>query len=253
MLVRSFPAIFVLLLLSFPLSGCASRSKSGFAAQMSQYLAERNNVAEIGSALERYYKEKQHKQASLSDKERIEAAIKNPVKVDLTGSPVNGSDSAKITVVEFSDFQCPFCKRGRDVVRELKERYKDDIRVVFKNLPLPFHQQALPAAKAALSAGKQGKFWEMYDLLFDNQQRLSHPGLYEELARTLKLDPVKFRSDMEDSSVAAQIERDQAVADQLGIQGTPGFIVNGVEVKGARPASYFTQIIESTLAGASAK
>ena len=86
-----------------------------------------------------------------------------------------------MTIVEWSDFQCPFCSQAKDLVHQILEAYPKDVRFVFKNYPLPFHQQAMPAAKAAIAAGKQGKFFEMHDKLFENQKALA-PEKYEEFA-----------------------------------------------------------------------
>ncbi|MCB0317866.1 MAG: thioredoxin domain-containing protein [Bdellovibrionales bacterium] len=149
-------------------------------------------------------------------------------------------------MVEFSDFQCPYCKRGADTMAEVLKAYPNDVNLVFKNLPLPFHKQAGPAAKAALAAGKQGKFWEMHDRLFNNQQRLS-AGFYEEQAKDLGLDVEKFKTDLNDPELEKQLKADMDLAQKHGISGTPGFFVNGVEVRGAMPVDHFKGIIDRWL------
>ncbi len=217
-----------------------------FEKAMEGYLANEKNVEKVGEALENYFRKKQEdrqQQQAKAEQEEMESQFKNPVKVDVGSSPVKGNPNAKITVVEFSDFQCPFCKRGMEVMYDLLKEYPNDVKVSFKNLPLPFHPQAKPAAIASLAAKQQGKFWEMHDELFANQERLGDE-LYVELAGKLGLDVEKFKKDLLDPKIAAEVEQDAALATKLGVSGTPGFFVNGVQVKGARPLPYFKEIVE---------
>ena len=131
---------------------------------------------------------------------------------------------------------------------EVLKNYPDQVKVVFKNLPLSFHQQAKPAAIAALAAGRQGKYWEMHDALFANQQRLGEEDkLFTELATKIGLNLEKFQKDIKDEVVAKQIEADLAQASKLSIFGTPGYFVNGVQVKGAQPFPQFKLVIDRWL------
>lgn len=220
-----------------------------FDKQIEAYLETERGKEQIGKAMEAYMQERQiraRKQAEEQANAELERQFKNPVKIEAGNSPAKGPANAKVTIIEFSDFQCPYCSRGKETMEQVLAAYPNDVKVVFKNLPLPFHQQAVPAAKAALAAGKQGKFWEMHDKLFDNQQKLS-PAYYDEAAKELGLDLDKFKKDMASPEIEKQIEEDKALAAKNEIQGTPGFFVNGVAVKGAYPLDHFKMIIDRWL------
>ncbi len=220
-----------------------------FDKQMDAYLSNDQNVKKIGDSLEKYFQKKREEaqaQAQKSEIQKMDEQFKNPVKVDIGNSPVRGNADAKITIVEFSDFQCPFCQRGANTMEDVLKEYPNDVKLVFKNLPLPFHDKAKPAAKAALAAGKQGKFWEMHDALFKNQGDLSEE-LYVKLAGDLSLDVAKFKTDLASEELTKQVEEDSAQAQKLGVNGTPGFFVNGVLVSGAQPLPAFKAIIDRWL------
>ena len=228
-----------------PSVSAADVSEQEFGKAMDSFLAKDENIGKIGDALERYFMKKrddQQKKAAADEAKSLDDQIKNPVKVEVGKAPVRGPENAKITIVAFSDFQCPFCKRGADVLDDLQKKYPNDVKIAFKNLPLPFHPEAKGAAKAALAAGNQGKFWEMHDRLFNAQDGLNE-GNYVKIAGDLGLNIDKFKSDMANAEISKQIEDDMKLAQQLGVQGTPGFFVNGVQVRGARPVEYFEQII----------
>ncbi len=228
-----------------------SHADAKFDQQMEQYLATEKGKEQIGKTLEGYMQERQakaRKQAEDQANAELEKQFTNPVKIDIGNSPVKGPENAKITIIEFSDFQCPYCSRGKETMDQVLKAYPNDVKVAFKNLPLPFHAEALPAAKAALAAQKQGKFWEMHDKLFDNQQKLKS-GYYEEAAKELGLDLEKFKKDMADPAIEKQINEDKEIAAKNDIQGTPGFFVNGVAVKGAYPVDHFKTIIDRWLKG----
>jgi protein-disulfide isomerase len=163
-------------------------------------------------------------------------------KIPADGRPSLGPDDALVTVVTFSDFECGFCERVAPTVKELVERH-DDVRVVFRNLPLPMHAHAPEAAKAAAAAHRQGKFWEMHDALFANRQRLGQAP-YAQLARDLGLDVERFESDMEDPEIAAIVDEDMAVASQFNLRSTPVAFVNGRYLAGALPSTNFDVLIE---------
>lgn len=220
-----------------------------FSKQMDDYLQKDENVEKVGKALERFFQKKRdemQKAAKEQESKALEDQFKNPVQVDVGTSPVKGKADAPVTIVAFSDFQCPFCKSAAGTIAQVEKAYPDKVKIAFKNLPLPFHEHAKPAAIAALAANKQGKFWEMHDLLFANQQDLSDEK-FVELAKQLGLDQAKFKADLADPAIAKQIEEDSALANKLGVRGTPGFFVNGVEVKGAKPFPEFKQIIDRWL------
>ena len=171
-----------------------------------------------------------------------------PKKVDVGSAPVRGPKNAPITVVLFSDFQCPFCGRVEPSITELEKAYPSKVRVAWKNLPLSFHNNAKPAAEAALAANAQGKFWEMHDILFKNQQALTAADL-EKYAKEIGLNVDKFKADVESHKFAAQIEADIKQGSALGVSGTPAAFVNGQLVSGAQPVDAFKKIVEAELKG----
>ncbi|MHB8416719.1 MAG: DsbA family protein [Myxococcales bacterium] len=169
--------------------------------------------------------------------------------VDLGHAPVRGAPNAPVTVVMFSDFQCPFCGRVEPTVKQIEDTYGNKVKVVWKNNPLPFHPNAMPAAKAAMAAYKQGKFWEMHDLLFANQRDLS-PASYEKWAQQIGLNMDKFKADMASPEIEASIKADVDQARQLGAGGTPNFFIDGLNVVGAQPFDKFKQVIDGEIANA---
>ena len=161
-----------------------------------------------------------------------------PVRQD---DPVKGKAMAPVTMVLFSDFQCPYCARATPAVKEIESVYPNDVLIVWKHFPLPFHPNAMPAALAAEAAREQGgpaKFWAMHDKLFANQAALSE-ATYEQYARELGLDVARFRRDLASPKLRARVEEDAQLAQRIGMNGTPTFVVNGERVVGSgalRPA-----------------
>jgi len=170
-----------------------------------------------------------------------------PVKIDLGDAPVRGDKSAPVTVVAFSDFQCPFCSRVVPTIDELLSKYKGKVKFVFKNQPLSFHQNAKPAAEAALAAGEQGKYWEMHDLLFKNQKALERADL-ERYAQELGLDMSRFKASLDSGKFKAQVEADSQQGSSVGASGTPTFFVNGRKLVGAQPYDAFAKMVDEELA-----
>lgn len=164
----------------------------------------------------------------------------------LGSSPVKGNPNAPVTIVMFSDFQCPFCARVEGTLRELEGRYGEEIRIVWKNNPLPFHDRAEEAARAANAAGAQGKFWEMHDKIFANQSALSAEDLHE-YASQLGLDMYRFEADMIAPRIASAIKDDQDLAVRLAARGTPHFFINGYRLRGAQPTTKFVELIDREL------
>jgi protein-disulfide isomerase len=177
-----------------------------------------------------------------------EAAPGPAKKVDVGNAPVRGPKNAPISVVLFSDFQCPFCGRVEPAISELEKAYPGKVRVAWKNYPLPFHNNAKPAAEAALAANEQGKFWEMHDILFKNQQALTAADL-EKYAKEIGLDMGKFKAAIDSHKFAAQVEADTKQGSALGVQGTPAAFVNGNLVSGAQPVEAFKKIVDAELKG----
>jgi protein-disulfide isomerase len=170
-----------------------------------------------------------------------------PVKIDIGNSPVKGPRNAPVSIIAFSDFQCPFCSRAVPTIDELFKKYNGKINFVFKNQPLPFHPNAGPAAQAALAAGEQGKYYEMHDKLFANQQNLSRAD-FEKYAQELGLDLNKFKSALDTGKFKAQIDADSQAGNAVGANGTPTFFINGRKLVGAQPADAFAKLIDEELA-----
>jgi protein-disulfide isomerase len=169
-------------------------------------------------------------------------------EVDTASSPAKGPEDAAVTLVAFSDFQCPFCARVTPTLAQVDEEYGSEVRIVFKHLPLSMHPKA-PAAHAAAEAARlQGKFWEMHDLIFANQREMSEEK-YVEYAGEIGLDVERFRRDVASPAVIAAVERDKQEAEALGVTGTPSFFVNGKFMSGAQPLSEFKARIEAELEG----
>ena len=161
--------------------------------------------------------------------------------------PSSGPASAPITVVEFSDYQCPFCARVVPTLTKLRATYGDKIRIVFKDFPLPNHAEAPKAAEAARCAGEQGKYWEMHDRMFENQRALGVPAL-KQAAAGLKLDTAKFDQCLDSGKFAALVSADMKQGESLGVQSTPTVYVNGRPVVGAQPFEFFQMVIDEELA-----
>ncbi len=173
----------------------------------------------------------------------------DPAKVysfAVDNSPVKGPQDAWVTVVEVSDFQCPFCKRVTDTLKEVEQKYGNDVRFVFKNNPLPFHNRAMPAAIAAACVQEQGKFWKMHDLLFANQAALEDANL-ESYARQAGVDVNRWKSCVASNKLKGNIDADMQRAAQLGARGTPAFFINGRFLSGAQPFPAFQAIIDDEL------
>lgn len=168
--------------------------------------------------------------------------------IKIGNSFAKGPEKAAVTIVEWSDFQCPFCSQAKDLVHQILEAYPNDVRFVFKNYPLPFHQQAMPAAKAAIAAGKQGKFFEMHDKLFENIRSLA-PDKYEVWAKEIGLDVDKFKKDMESPETAAQVTAEMKEAGDVGVRGTPSFFINGKQPAG-RSFELYKSIIDEEIKAA---
>lgn len=161
--------------------------------------------------------------------------------------PVKGSKSALITIYEISDFECPYCgKAALENLPAVQKMYGDKVAVQFHHNPLGFHKQALPASKASVAAGLQGRFWEMHDLLFRNRKTLG-PDKYVAFAQQLGLDVDRFQWDMNDPRVEQFIKADMAAVAGLGLKGTPMFIINGKVIQGAQPPEKFKEIIDEEL------
>ena len=207
----------------------------GFGGQ-AQLAALEQQVAELGRATER----------APAPQRRTGPDPDREYPVRTAGSPSLGPEDASVTIVEFTDYQCPFCGRVHPTMKKLLAEYEDDVRLVMKHNPLPIHPLAPTAARAAVAAGKQGKFWEMHERIFANQRNLADKDLRAH-AEALGLDVQRWEKDRSSSEVASVVTGDQAEARRLGTTGTPAFFINGRFLSGAQPYDVFKQRIDEEL------
>jgi protein-disulfide isomerase len=151
-----------------------------------------------------------------------------PKTIDVSEAPMEGNAAAKVTLVEFADYECPHCKRLQPVLRQIVEEFPKDVRIYFKNYPLPQHTNARLAAEAAVAAHKQGKFWSFQDKMWDKQDELS-PAEIETLAKESGLDMKKFRADLDSPAVKDRVQKDRTDGQALGLQATPTIYIDGRE------------------------
>jgi len=170
------------------------------------------------------------------------------IRVDVDRTRIRGNPDAPVTIVEFTDFQCPFCLAAETSVRAVLAKYDGKVRLAFRDFPLQdIHQHAESAAEAARCAAAQGKFWEYHDLIFANQSKIAHDDLVAH-ARQLKLDAGVFEACLASGKFKEAIDRDAQEASRLGVSGTPGFFVDGIFLNGAQPPAVFERIIDTELA-----
>lgn len=165
------------------------------------------------------------------------------------GAPSLGPDDASVTIVEFSDFQCPPCAAMSEIVHRVHRQYPERVRVVFKHNPLPTHESALLAHRAAVAAEEQGLFWEMSRMLFANQKNLDAASL-RQYARTLNLDIDRFEDALAADETSTQVVRDIAEAKRLRVESVPSFFLNGRKLEGFQPFEFLSAEIETELARA---
>ena len=187
-----------------------------------------------------------------ADSARIEADLAHPHVVSTTGRAGFGDPRAPITIVEYTDFECPFCRQERDVLVELLKAYPGKVRLVVKQMPVPAHPHAYPAALMFEAVARQSpaKAYRLYDVLYTNQEQLKSRGeaYLVEAARDVGANVAQARRDVESDAVKAVVAADQKEGERLGFTGTPGFLVNGVLLQGSHPKAMFEQIINRQLA-----
>lgn len=167
-------------------------------------------------------------------------------KVPVGDSATRGPDDAKVTMVMITDFQCPFCKRVQKTIRALERRYGDDLRIVVKHNPLPFHKRARAAALAVEAAREQDKFWELHDLLYEHNRALSDADL-RKWAKEAGCDVPRFERDLAASAARRRIDDDIELARRVGARGTPSFFINGRYIAGAALQTSFEAMIDEAL------
>jgi protein-disulfide isomerase len=171
--------------------------------------------------------------------------LDDPVPIPVAGSPVTGAGKAPITIVEFSDFQCPYCIAATPEIQALLKAYPQQVKLIFKEFPLETHSQAFGAATAALAAHKQGKFWAMHDAMFDHRD-LSKPNLIA-MAKDAGLDVARFEKDMDSKEIRDAIAKDVQDGDHANVEGTPTIFINGQRYNGAIQLQFLKPLIDAEL------
>jgi protein-disulfide isomerase len=214
---------------------------------------------QVAGQIKQYLQQQRQREAqtafikSLEDKYKAEYMIE-PIRVEVAsaGFPAKGPEGAPVTIVEFSDFQCPFCSRLIPTLDQVKEKYGDKVRIVFRQFPLGFHDKAQKAAEAALCAADQGKFWELHDAMFKDQAGIAVDGLKAK-AVTLGLNADSFNSCLDSSKKAEMVKADVAAGSAVGVTGTPAMFINGRFLSGAVPIEQITQVVDDELKRAERK
>ncbi len=186
--------------------------------------------------------------AKLRNQNKVTVMLEAPrFKVASDNHPWSGGKDATVTVIEFSDFQCPYCRAAEGSVKQVRAKYGDRVKFVYEDFPLGFHEHAMDAARAARCAGEQDKFWQYHDALFEDQSKLAVADLKAKAAK-LGLDSHKFAACFDKRAPDAAIKADQAQGQALGITGTPTFYINGRQLSGAQPPDKFAEVMDEELA-----
>jgi protein-disulfide isomerase len=170
----------------------------------------------------------------------------DPVAINVAGAPSRGPENARITLVEFSDFQCPYCIKAVSHLETALKTFPKDVRLVYKQFPLDTHGQARLAAQASLAAHQQGKFWLMHDRLYQQARQINRMNVLN-WAKDLGLDMPKFVAALDSAPVKAQVERDLAEGERIGVQGTPSVFINGKKYQGPLDPETFLPVLTKEL------
>jgi protein-disulfide isomerase len=223
------------------------------------YAVQKEQIAkpyeEVKSQLQQSLKKAKVQQArqEYSNRLREQAKISillGPPRTQVGFDParVRGNPKAKVVIVEFSDFQCPFCGQVQGTLKSILAKHGESVALAFRDMPVSqIHPQAMGAAQAARCAGEQGKFWEYHDLLFAEQAWLDKPSLVTK-AQKLQLEEKQFDACLASEKYKAQIQQDSQEGMKAGVNGTPGFFINGVFISGAQPEAAFEKLIQEQLA-----
>lgn len=209
-------------------------------------------VRNLEKKLETEKKGEQTAQIQQQEPKAIILGAEEQKEISKNAPAVKGAEDAKVTIVEFSEYQCPFCKRYVDeAYQQIMKNYGDKIRYIFRDYPLPFHNHAQITAEAARCAGEQEKYWPYHDLLFDKQTEWSTLENSKETligyAAKLGLNQEQFRTCLESSKYAQTVKDDVALGKKMGVSGTPSFFINGKQLVGAQPFEVFKAVIEEEL------
>lgn len=249
----------VSILMALVLAGCTSESQIKSVLEKNPdilFSAIEKNPDKFMEVVQKASMAAQRKQQEDMEKEeqqRVENEMKNPLTPEWNDERATiGAKDAPIQIVEYSDFQCPYCGRGYQTLKQVLKAYPGKIRFMFKNLPLPMHPLAMPAAERfeAIALQDKEKAYKFHDTIFENQQKMNSGGekYLDSVAAKVGADVARMKKDMAGDKVKARIEADMKEAEKYGISGTPGFIVNGVSVRGAYPFEHFKGIIDKKLA-----
>ena len=185
---------------------------------------------------------------TLKEKVTVTISLEPPrQKVEIAGHAAKGPQTAPIELIEFSDFQCPFCQRANPTVEQVLKTYGDKIHFVYRHFPLPNHPNARPAAEAAACANEQGRFWPFHDELFGNPGKLSDADLKEHAVKA-GLDASRFNACVDSHQFKSEVEKDIKEGNEAGVSGTPAFFINGRALEGAQPFEAFKRVIDEELA-----
>ena len=175
--------------------------------------------------------------------------LEDPVAIPVDGSPVKGPVDGRITIVEFSDFECPYCSLAVKEVYTVMAAYPNDMKLIFKQFPLSMHPNAPLAAAASLAAKEQGKFWELHDLMFANFRKISRDNILV-WAKQIGLDMERFKNDLASTKYQAVVQKDVADGEAVGVYGTPAFFINGKHYNGPVTLESLKPILDAELKGA---
>jgi protein-disulfide isomerase len=172
------------------------------------------------------------------------------VDVSKDDDPVRGDPNAQLTVIQFAEFQCPYCGRAKETVDKVLKNYDGKVNMVFRDFPLGFHDRAVPAAVAANCAGAQGKYWEMWDAMMSNQRALTDADLEGYATKSGVANMDTWHQCLQDPAQVEEVKKDTKDGETAGVTGTPAFFINGVMISGAQPYEKFSSIIDRELAKA---
>lgn len=256
--MKSFNLLSISLLGTIFLASCTS--DQDMKKQISKLLNENPSIlteaiekhpSEFITALQNAAKNAQEslgKKREQDEKKQLEESFNSPLVADIrTDEAIRGPKDALITLVEYSDFECPFCTRGNETVNTLMKKYAGKIRFVYKHLPLSFHEQAMISAQyfEAIRIQNNEKAFLFHDEIFQNQAKLKNGVVFlDSIAKKVGADMNKLKKDINSEAVKNRIAADVAEAGKFGMSGTPGFLLNGVPVRGAYPAEYFVNLID---------
>ncbi|MBC7428373.1 MAG: thioredoxin domain-containing protein [Bacteriovorax sp.] len=256
--MKPFKLFSIAMISATVLAGCSS--DKDMKDQISKVLKENPSIlteaiekhpAEFITALQNAAKNAQESMGKVreqEEKKQLEESFNKPMVASMrSDEAVRGPKDAVITLVEYSDFECPFCSRGNETVNNLMKKYEGKIKFVFKHLPLSFHEQAMISAQyfEAIRMQNNDKAFAFHDEIFANQAKLKNGVAFlDSAAKKVGADMARLRKDLNSDAVKKRIADDVEEAGRFGMQGTPGFLLNGVPVRGAYPAEYFVTLVE---------